>query len=192
MTGLSTALIRPKMTATISSVHTFAAVSCPVSTIPGTTHAAMPSATADTRIRSRIFMALFLQHGGVTPGLSFVSLAFVLVWSDLGSRLAGGARLAMPDWLSGVVPDWLAEVMRPKKASIPWGTMARAVLAVWAPLAVGFATGQRELGLLPALGGLLSVQIDPGGPYWARIEVIGTAAILGGAPGLLIGTLIHG
>jgi uncharacterized membrane protein YccC len=98
----------------------------------------------------------------------------------------------MPDWLSGVVPDWLAEVMRPKKASIPWGTMARAVLAVWAPLAVGFATGQRELGLLPALGGLLSVQIDPGGPYWARVEVIGTAAILGGAPGLLIGTLIHG
>jgi uncharacterized membrane protein YccC len=98
----------------------------------------------------------------------------------------------MPDWLSGVVPEWLAAVMRPKKASPPWGTMARAVLAVWVPLAVGFATGQRELGLLPALGGLLSVQIDPGGPYWARVEVIGTAAIFGGAPGLLIGTLIHG
>jgi len=114
------------------------------------------------------------------------------VWSVLGARLAGRARLAMPDWLSGVVPEWLAEVMRPKKASPPWGTMVRAVLAVWLPLAVGFATGRRELGLLPALGGLLSVTIDTGGVYWARVELIGTAAILGGAPGLLIGTLIHG
>jgi uncharacterized membrane protein YccC len=114
------------------------------------------------------------------------------VWSDLGSRLAGGARLAVPDWLSGVVPGWLAEVMRPKKASPPWGTMARAVLALWVPLAVGFATGRRELGLLPAMGGLLSVTIDTGGPYWQRVELIGTAAIFGGAPGLLIGTLIHG
>jgi uncharacterized membrane protein YccC len=114
------------------------------------------------------------------------------VWSDLGARLAGRTRLAMPDWLGGVVPEWLAEVMRPKKASPPWGTMARAVLAVWVPLAVGFATGHRELGLLPALGGLLSVTIDTGGPYWTRVEHIGTAAILGSAPGLLIGMLIHG
>src|SRR5581483_7969777 len=68
MTGLSTALTRPKMTATISSVSTFAAVSCPVSTIPGTIHAATPSAAADTRIRRRIFMAIFLQHRGVVPG----------------------------------------------------------------------------------------------------------------------------
>jgi hypothetical protein len=35
--------------------------------------------------------------------------------------------------------------------------MARAVLAVWAPLAVGFTTGQRDLGLLPAFGGQLSI-----------------------------------
>jgi uncharacterized membrane protein YccC len=119
-------------------------------------------------------------------------LAFDLVGSVLGSRLAGRARLAVPDWLSGVVPEWLAEVMRPKKASPPWGTMVRAVFAVWVPLAVGFAAGRRELGLLPALGGLLSVTIDSGGAYWARVELIGTAAILGSAPGLLIGTLIHG
>ena len=50
----------------------------------------------------------------------------------------------MPDWLSDVVPDWVAEVMRPKKVPPPWGRMAQAVLAVWVPLAVGFATGQRE------------------------------------------------
>jgi uncharacterized membrane protein YccC len=106
--------------------------------------------------------------------------------------VAGGARSAVHDWLSDVVPDWLAEVMRPKKAPLPWPAMARAVLALWVPMAVGFATGRRELGLLPAMGGLLSVMIDNGGPYWSRVERVGTAAALGGAPGLLIGTVIHG
>lgn len=102
-------------------------------------------------------------------------------------------RLAsVPDWVSGVVPEWLAEVMRPKKAAPPWGTMARAVLALWVPMAVAFATGRRELALLAAMGGLLSVTIDSGGPYWQRVERIATAAVLGGAPGLLIGTLIYG
>ena len=90
------------------------------------------------------------------------------------------------------VPEWLAEVMRPKKAPVPWAAMAQAVLALWVPMAVGFATGRRELALLPAMGGLLSVMIDTGGPYWLRVERIGAAAVLGGAPGLLIGTLIHG
>jgi uncharacterized membrane protein YccC len=82
--------------------------------------------------------------------------------------------------------------MRPKKVTPPWGTMALTVLAVWVPMAAGFATGRRELGLLPAMGGLLSVMIDNGGPYWQRVERVGTTALLGGAPGLLIGTLIHG
>jgi uncharacterized membrane protein YccC len=114
------------------------------------------------------------------------------VWSVNRARLVGGARLAVPDWLSGVVPDWLAEVMRPKKVTPPWGTMALSVLALWVPMAVGFATGRRELALLPAMGGLLSVMIDNGGPYWQRVGRVGTTAVLGGAPGLLIGTLIHG
>ena len=70
--------------------------------------------------------------------------------------------------------------------------MALAVLALWVPMAVGFATGHRELALLPAMGGLLSVTIDNGGPYWPRVERIGMAAVFGGAPGLLIGTVIHG
>ena len=65
-----------------------------------------------------------------------------------------GGRLGVPDWLDDVVPEWLAEVVRPKKAPIPWGTMARAVLALWVPLAVAFLTGRRELALLPALGAL--------------------------------------
>jgi uncharacterized membrane protein YccC len=106
--------------------------------------------------------------------------------------VVSGARAAVPDWLNDVVPEWLAEVMRPKKAPVPWGTMARAVLALWVPMAVGFATGRRELAALPATGALLSIMLDNGGPYWARVERIGAAAVLGGAPGLLIGTVIHG
>jgi uncharacterized membrane protein YccC len=108
------------------------------------------------------------------------------------TRPAGGARLGVSDWLIGVVPDWLAEVMRPKRVPVPWGTMARAVLALWVPMAVGFATGRQTLALLPAMGGLLSIMIDTGGPYLSRVERISSAAVLGGAPGLLIGTLIHG
>ena len=103
-----------------------------------------------------------------------------------------GGRLGVPDWLDDMVPEWLAEVVRPKKAPIPWGTMARAVFALWVPLAVAFATGRRELALLPALGALLSITIDNGGPYWQRVKRIGTSAVCGGAPGLLIGMLIHG
>jgi uncharacterized membrane protein YccC len=134
----------------------------------------------------------FMPIGRAISRAGSVALAFDLVWSVSRARLVDGARHAVPDWLSDVVPDWLAEVMRPKKVTPPWGTMAQAVLALWVPMAVGFATGRRELALLPAMGGLLSVMIDNGGPYWPRIERIGTAAVLGGAPGLLIGTLIHG
>jgi hypothetical protein len=103
-----------------------------------------------------------------------------------------GTRLAAPDWLSEAVPDWLAEVMRPKKAPVPWADMVRAVFAIWVPLAAEFITGRRELVLLPAMGGLLSVMIDTGGPYIRRVRRIGTAAVFGGAAGLVAGSLIHG
>ena len=78
---------------------------------------------------------------------------------------SGSARLAVTDWLCDAVPDWLAEAMRPKKVPPPWAAMLQAVLAIWVPLAAGFATGHRELALLPAMGGLMSVMIDSGGPY---------------------------
>jgi uncharacterized membrane protein YccC len=106
--------------------------------------------------------------------------------------VTGGGRLGVHDWLSSVVPDWLAEVMLPKKVPPPWGTMARAVVAIWVPLAAGFATGHREIGVLPAIGGLMSIMIDNGGTLRARVRRVGTAVVFGGAPGLAIGTLIHG
>ena len=100
--------------------------------------------------------------------------------------------MPVPDWLSEAVPGWLAEVMRPKKVPVPWTDMVRAVFAIWVPLAVGFITGRRGLVILPAMGALLGVLVDSGGPYRARVRRIGTAAVFGGAAGLLVGTLIHG
>ena len=107
-------------------------------------------------------------------------------------RGSSGGRLPVPDWLSEVVPDWLADVMGPRQTPIPWPDMIRAVFAIWVPLAVGFITGRREIALLPAMGGLLSIMIDQGGPFRARVRRVGTAAVFGGAVGLTIGTVIHG
>jgi uncharacterized membrane protein YccC len=107
-------------------------------------------------------------------------------------RSVSGARLAVPDWLTEVVPDWLAEAVRPKKVPVPWPNMIRAVFAIWVPLAVGFIAGRSELVALPAMGGLMGVMIDTGGPYRARVRKIGTAAVFGGAAGLIVGELIHG
>src|SRR6266516_3959866 len=67
-------------------------------------------------------------------------------------RSSSGPRPAVADWLSEVVPDWLADVMRPKKAPVPWADMTRAVFAIWVPLAAGFITGHKEIALLPAMG----------------------------------------
>jgi len=107
-------------------------------------------------------------------------------------RGSSGGQLPVPDWLSEAVPDWLADVMGPKKTPIPWREMIRAVFAIWVPLAAGFITGRREIALLTAMGGLLSVMIDKGGPFRARIRRVGTAAVFGGAVGLTIGSVIHG
>jgi uncharacterized membrane protein YccC len=107
-------------------------------------------------------------------------------------RGSSGARLPVPDWLSGAVPDWLADLMGPKQVPVPWPDMIRAVFAIWVPLAAGFITGRRDIVLLPAMGGLLSVMIDQGGPFRVRVRRIGTAAVFGGGVGLTIGCAIHG
>ena len=90
-----------------------------------------------------------------------------------------------------VVPDWLAEVVRPKPAPPPWPQMVRALLAVCLPLSISLALGS-TLGVLPATGGLLGSLADTGGPYLARVKRVGTAAVFGGAAGLTIGSVTHG
>ena len=88
-----------------------------------------------------------------------------------------------------VVPDWLAEVVRPKPAPLPWPQMLRAALAICVPLAAGLALGDRALGVLPATGGILGVMSDTIGPYLNRVKRVASAyleeALLlpGGSPG---------
>jgi uncharacterized membrane protein YccC len=90
------------------------------------------------------------------------------------------------------VPDWLAELVRPKPAPLPWPDMIRAALAICVPLGTGFAVGKPSIGLLPAMGGLLGTMTDRGGSYLNRVERISTVGVFGGAVGLAIGSAIHG
>jgi hypothetical protein len=93
---------------------------------------------------------------------------------------------------AAVVPDWLAELVRPKPAPLPWPDMIRAALATCVPLGVAFAVGNTTIGLLPAAGGLLGSLTDRGGSYLSRVKRISTVGVFGGAVGLAIGSAIHG
>src|SRR5580658_2375260 len=93
---------------------------------------------------------------------------------------------------AAVVPDWLAEVVRPKPAPLPWPDMIRAALAICVPLGVAFAVGKTTIGLLPAVGGLLGSLTDRGGSYLSRVKRISAVGVFGGAAGLAIGSAIHG
>jgi uncharacterized membrane protein YccC len=91
-----------------------------------------------------------------------------------------------------VVPDWLAELLRPKPAPLPWPDMIRAALAICVPLATAFALGKPSIGVLPAMGGLLGTVADRGGSYLTRVKLVGATGVFGGAVGLTIGSVIHG
>src|SRR5438067_3673280 len=82
--------------------------------------------------------------------------------------------------------------MRPKRAPVPWPLMIRAALAICVPLAAGLLAHDLAPGLLAAMGGLIAVIVDVGGPYLARVKRVGSAAVFGGAAGLTIGAAIHG
>jgi hypothetical protein len=103
------------------------------------------------------------------------------------TRIGSAARRS-----EALVPDWLAEVVRLRRDPVPWADMVRAAVAICAPLAVAIAIGNRPGGVLVAMGGLLGTVVDKGGPYLARVKRVGSAAVFGGAAGLLIGSLIHG
>ena len=108
---------------------------------------------------------------------------------DRGQRLR---EAVVPDWLTEAMPAWLIQVVRPRPAPVPWGEMLRAALAICVPLSVGIAVGRRDVGTLPAIGGLLGVMIDTGGPYITRFKRVLTTAVFGGAAGLILGSFIHG
>jgi uncharacterized membrane protein YccC len=105
------------------------------------------------------------------------------------------ARLRTPavaGWLTDIVPPWLMTAVRPRRSPVPWAEMLRAGIAILVPMAAGIASGQRVLGLLIAMGGLLGIVVDNGGAYASRLRRVSSAAVFGGAAGLTIGSLIHG
>ena len=91
-----------------------------------------------------------------------------------------------------MVPDWLAEAVRPRPAPVPWPEMIRAALAICVPLSAALALGKGPLGVLPAMGGILGTMADTGGRYVYRVERISSAAVFGGAVGLAIGSATRG
>jgi uncharacterized membrane protein YccC len=111
--------------------------------------------------------------------------------TSLHDRTARLREAVVPSSLAEAIPDWLIEVARPKPAPVPWGAMVRAVLAICVPLSVGTVIGQRDVGLLLAIGGIIGTVIDTGGPYVVRVKRIVSAAVFGGVAGLAIGMVIH-
>jgi len=101
-------------------------------------------------------------------------------------------RPAVAGWLTEIIPAWLLAAVRPRPAPVPWAEMLRAGIAICVPMAAGIASGQRALGLLIAMGGLLGIVVDNGGAYVTRLRRVTSAAVFGGAAGLTIGSLIHG
>ncbi|MFI2609149.1 FUSC family protein [Kitasatospora sp. NPDC018619] len=88
-------------------------------------------------------------------------------------------------------PPWLAEGLRPRAAPIPWAAVARASVALCAPLAVGTATGRPGYGALVSMGALSGVIGDTADAYRMRVFNIAVPQLFG-ALGLLCGTLVFG
>jgi uncharacterized membrane protein YccC len=112
--------------------------------------------------------------------------------TSLHDRTARRREAIVPGWLADAMPDWLTEAVRPKPAWVPWGAMVRAALAICVPVSVGIVVGRRDIGLVPAIGGLLVTITDTGGPYVIRVKRVVAAALFGGVAGLAIGMAIHG
>ena len=94
--------------------------------------------------------------------------------------------------LAEVIPRWLVEVVRPRPAQPPWPRMIRTPLAICLPLAAGMLTGHTSVGLLIAVGGMVSSMVDRGGSYLGRVKRVATATIGGSAVGLAVGLAMHG
>jgi uncharacterized membrane protein YccC len=112
--------------------------------------------------------------------------------TSIRQRAAGLIKPAVPDRLTAAIPEWLLALARTRRTPVPWAQMVRAAIAICLPMSVGIATGQRELGLLTAMGGLLGTVVDSGGGYTARLQRVASSAVFGGAVGITIGSLLHG
>ncbi|MEU6577933.1 FUSC family protein [Streptomyces sp. NPDC046805] len=89
-------------------------------------------------------------------------------------------------------PDWLVRNLRPHPAPpVNWAAVARAVVALALPLAVGLGTGHLVYGALACLGALNGVIADTADAYRMRIIHIVIPQLVG-AVGIVLGTLAYG
>jgi uncharacterized membrane protein YccC len=169
---------------------------------PTLAHAGNPLAGSSMIIVTYHALALLIaEQNGSRAGRSARKVAAI---KGSGGRTAagrvgdrsGGALKELPRQAArvreAVAPDWLVDIVRPKPVTVPWPLMIRAGLAICVPLTAGLLAHDLAPGLLAAIGGLIAVIVDVGGPYPARLKRVGSAAVFGGAVGLTIGTAIHG
>ncbi|WP_241002390.1 FUSC family protein [Streptomyces sp. CB01881] len=88
-------------------------------------------------------------------------------------------------------PSWLTAGLRPHSAPIPWAAVARAAVALSAPLAVGMAAGNPGQGALVSMGALSAVIGDTADAYRMRLFNIAVPQLFG-ALGVTLGSLVHG
>ncbi|MFF5975129.1 FUSC family protein [Streptomyces sp. NPDC012769] len=88
-------------------------------------------------------------------------------------------------------PAWLTAGLRPQPTPVPWAAVARASVALGAPLAVGMAAGQPAYGALVSMGALSGVIGDTADAYRMRIFNIAVPQLFG-ALGVTLGTLVFG
>ncbi|OKK02505.1 hypothetical protein AMK26_22965 [Streptomyces sp. CB03234] len=81
--------------------------------------------------------------------------------------------------------------LRPQPAPVPWAAVARAAVALAAPLAVGLAAGRPLYGALVSMGALSGVIGDTADAYRMRILNIAVPQLFG-ALGVTLGTLVYG
>ncbi|GAA2238199.1 FUSC family protein [Streptomyces amakusaensis] len=88
-------------------------------------------------------------------------------------------------------PEWLLNTLRPRSAPVPWAAVARAGIALSAPLAVGIAVDRPDYGALVSMGALNGVIGDTADAYRMRIFNIAVPQLFG-AIGVTLGTLVYG
>ncbi|WP_282696354.1 FUSC family protein [Streptomyces sp. CC208A] len=88
-------------------------------------------------------------------------------------------------------PAWLTAGLRPAPVPVPWPAVARAALALSAPLAVGLAAGRPAEGALVSMGALSGVIGDTADAYRMRVFNIAVPQLFG-ALGVTLGTLVFG
>lgn len=90
-------------------------------------------------------------------------------------------------------PEWLVRGLRPQDAPVPRATaaVARAAVALSAPLAAGLAAGQPAYGALASMGELSGVIGDTADAYRMRLLNIAVPQFFG-AVGVTLGALVYG